>query len=77
MLFKHLYVIYNYVVGCGLYGIYCGTGECVPSYYECDDFDDCGNNHDEQGCGMYTAHFNSFHTTCTVEVEFVYIKPYT
>ena len=27
----------------------------MSSDYECDDFDDCGDNSDEQDCGMYTV----------------------
>ncbi|ELU13441.1 hypothetical protein CAPTEDRAFT_205500 [Capitella teleta] len=27
------------------------SGVCIPSDWECDDYDDCGDNSDEAGCG--------------------------
>ena len=30
----------------------CDNGECVPDELRCDNADDCGDNSDEDGCGM-------------------------
>jgi hypothetical protein len=33
------------------YDFECDNGQCVPDSYRCDDYDDCGDNSDEEGCG--------------------------
>ena len=30
----------------------CNNGECKPQSYVCDNYDDCGDDSDEEGCGM-------------------------
>ena len=37
---------------CYSYQFSCDNGDCVPDSYRCNDFDDCGDNSDEDGCGM-------------------------
>ena len=39
--------------GCDSWEYTCSNGKCVPADYRCDNEDDCGDNSDEQNCGMY------------------------
>ena len=34
------------------YNFSCDNGECVPDSYRCDGNDDCGDNSDENDCGV-------------------------
>ena len=38
---------------CDSYEFECDNGECIYDSYECDDFDDCGDNSDEENCGKH------------------------
>ena len=40
-------------MGCLSYEFTCDNGRCKPQSYRCDQIDDCGDNSDEKGCGMY------------------------
>ena len=35
----------------------------MPSSYECDDDDNCGDNSDEQGCSMYKIYITYSYVT--------------
>ena len=38
--------------GCESDEFSCDNGECISDTLRCNDFDDCGDNSDEDGCGM-------------------------
>ena len=38
--------------GCPSDPFVCDNGDCIPQDYVCDQYDDCGDNSDEDGCGM-------------------------
>ena len=63
------YILY---LGCESYQFTCDNGDCVPSDYECDDIDDCGDNSDEQGCGSGMFVYSIICHTLTVSTP-----PYT
>ena len=40
---------------------HCDNGRCIPSSYQCDYLDDCGDNSDEEGCGeLMLNHASSY-----------------
>ena len=38
--------------GCESDEFSCDNGECISDISKCNDLDDCGDNSDEDGCGM-------------------------
>ena len=58
----HIFLTYT---GCDYDEFTCDNGECVPNSYRCDDYDDCEDYSDEDGChGMYNLHLQ-----CTVYTD--------
>ena len=41
----------------------CDNGDCVPGSYECDDYNDCGDNSDEENCGGGSSESSSSSTS--------------
>ena len=48
----------------------------MSSDYECDNYDDCGDNSDEQGCGIVNYFDNSLLSTPPVYTILLFIKTY-
>ena len=43
---------FSFSAACYFYQFSCDNGECVPNSFTCDGGNDCGDNSDEDGCGM-------------------------
>ena len=62
-------------LGCDDPKFECSNGRCIASSWKCDNEDDCGDNSDEQNCGMYVMGFIlkklyaffSYHKTDVIE----------
>ena len=50
----------------------CDNGECEPQYYVCDEYDDCGDNSDEEGCGMLYIYKKRNHDIFSAQVKSSY-----
>ena len=46
------FLVLHVTANCNSDEFTCDNGECKPQYYVCDGDNDCGDNSDEQGCGM-------------------------
>ena len=50
----------------------CDSGQCVSQYGRCDQYKDCFDNSDEQGCGMRTNY--GLYSMCIIHELYNYIQ---
>ena len=43
-------ILLNFLTVCPVNSFICDNANCIPSVWECDDVDDCGDNSDEDHC---------------------------
>ena len=59
---------YDILAACSSSQFKCNNGNCVPSSYKCDRYNDCGDNSDEFGCSkdhvMVKVFFTSYGSSC-------------
>jgi hypothetical protein len=48
--FELILTAYRMSNKCGKYEFSCGNSRCISSFYQCDGYNNCGNNIDEIGC---------------------------
>ena len=39
--------------GCASHEFECSNGQCIPGYWQCDRWNDCGDNSDEVNCKSF------------------------
>ncbi len=49
-----LMLLFRGPIACESYEFECDNGNCISEAAKCNDFDDCDDNSDEDGCGTYT-----------------------
>ena len=52
VMYMYMHCLKHCTANCDSDEFTCDNGECEPDYYVCDGYDDCGDNSDEEGCGM-------------------------
>ena len=54
---------YFWYAGCDSDEFSCDNRNCIPKSYRCDTDDDCGDNSDEEGCGLYYNSYTPVHVS--------------
>ena len=50
LLTAHFFLII--IAMCSSAQFQCANGDCIPQYFVCDGLNECGDNSDENNCGM-------------------------
>ena len=56
---------------CNSHDFTCENGVCIPWYWECDDYDDCGDNSDEDHCDISKSCSIQFSLMITIQYVWV------